>query len=278
MKIGKLVLRRMRIGCTELCKQDFPKTRRLTLIPRVICPGVARTYKVNVKGRRNSLCLLLPRRRCPWMSGCSPMFAVWTGANTNIAPNYRIPLTEHTHDPECQRQCLTKISDRRLTLVAQKSMRQATGYCSGYICKRQPVGRFQLRQAARSLPRFKSKLLSQNTAAGQMAQVVSKMFCTLEQRGKLRTAAEEYNLAANASEKDNWSAEFLCTFQQAALPGYDLLNRLEHEKSGVQKDDHIFVSSRKIKTTGETPQRVWHNFADVYGFRPPVAALFYLSP
>ena len=138
LQIGK-VIKRKRAGCEEVCKQDFPKTRRLNLIPRVICPGVARTYKVNVKGRRNSLCLLLARRRCAWFSGCSPTFAVWTGANTHIAPNFRIPLTQLTHDPECERQCLAKVSDRRLTLVAQKAMRQATGYFSGYICKRQPV-------------------------------------------------------------------------------------------------------------------------------------------
>ena len=151
-KNRKVILSKKKRGCEEVCKQGFPKTRQLNLIPRVICPGVARTYKVNVKGRRNSLCLLLARRRCAWFSGCSPSFAVWTGANTHIAPNYRIPLTELTHDPECERQCLAKVSDRRLTIVAQKAMRQATGYFSGYICKRQPAGRFQLRQAARSLP------------------------------------------------------------------------------------------------------------------------------
>ena len=187
-----------RACCEEVCKQDFPKTRRLNLVGRVICPGVARRFKAQVKGRRNSLCLLLPRRRCAWLSGCSPAFAVWTGANTHIASNYRIPLTEHTHDPECERECLTKVSDRRLTIVAQKGMRAATGYLSGYICKRQPVGRFQLRQAARSLPLFKPKVVSQRTEAGQMAQVVGKMFNTLETRGKMRTAAAETNLSANS--------------------------------------------------------------------------------
>ena len=261
-----------------MCKQDFPKTRRLNLIPRVICPGVARTYKVNVKGRRNSLCLLLARRRCAWLSGCSPTFAVWTGANTHIAPNFRIPLTERTHDPDCERQCLAKVSVRRLTLVTQKAMRQATGYFSGYICKRQPVGRFQLRQAARSLPLFKTKVLSQRTAAGQMAQVVSKMFCTLETRGKLRTAAEECNLAANACDEDKMSAEFICLFATSVLPGYDLINRLEHEKSGDTKSDHIFVSSKKAVPKSGEPQIFWYNFADVYGFRPPLPALLYLSP
>ena len=195
-KIGKAMMKK-RACCEEVCKQDFPKTRRLNSVGRVICPGVARRYKAQVKGRRNSLCLLLPRRRCAWLSGCSPAFAVWTGSNTNIMPNYRIPLTEQTHDPECERECLTKVSDRRTAIVAQKGMRAATGDFSGHICKRQPVGRFQLRQAARSLPLFRPKVVSQRSEAGQMAQIVGKMFSTLETRGKMRTAAEETNLAAN---------------------------------------------------------------------------------
>ena len=62
-----------RACCEEVCKQDFPKTRRLNHVGRVICPGVARRFKAQVKGRRNSLCLLLPRRRCAWLSGCSPV-------------------------------------------------------------------------------------------------------------------------------------------------------------------------------------------------------------
>ena len=52
-----------------------------------------------------------------------------------------------------------------------------------------------------------------------MAQVVSKMFSTLETRGKLRTAAEECNLAANACVEDKMSAEVICVFATEVLPG-----------------------------------------------------------
>ena len=262
--------------------QQVIHARRLdelaNLIPRVICPGVAQAYKLKVKGRRNSLGLLLPKRRCPWLSGCSPMFAVWTSSNTHISPNFRIPLTEETHDPECQRGCLAKISDKRLTFVSQKAMRQATGYFSGYICKRQPVGRFQLRQAARSLDLFKPKLLSQSSVSGQVAQVVSKMFSTLETRGKLRTAAEECNLAANEHEDNRMNAEFLCLFTKTDLAGYDLVNRLEQEKDIKGTKDHMYLSSRKAPQRQGEAQRYWYSFADVYGFRPPLQRLLYLCP
>ena len=48
----------------EICKHEFPRTRRLNLTPKVICLGVARMQKVVVKGRRSSLCLLPGNRRC----------------------------------------------------------------------------------------------------------------------------------------------------------------------------------------------------------------------
>ena len=41
MKHGKGAAKKRRQGCMEICKQDFPKTRRLNLVPRVLCPGVA---------------------------------------------------------------------------------------------------------------------------------------------------------------------------------------------------------------------------------------------
>ena len=65
--------KRKKHGRDEVCKQDYPATLRLNLIPRVICPGVAKRHRLAVKGRRNALCLLLAVRRCKWLSGTSPM-------------------------------------------------------------------------------------------------------------------------------------------------------------------------------------------------------------
>ena len=185
---------------------------------------------------------------------------------------------EETHDPECVRGCVGKVTDKKLCVIAQKAMRQATGYFSGYICKRQPVGRFELRQAGRNLPLLQPKLLSQKNVAGQLAQVVNRMFCTFETRGKLRTAAEEHNLAANSVEEDKMNAEFICLFVQAKLSGYDLLNRLEHEEGNESANEYIYLRSKKIPHPDGAEEYRWYNFADVYGFRPPLEILFYLSP
>ena len=216
---------------------------RFNLIPKVICPGVARKHKLSVKGRRNALCLLLAVRRCEWFSGTSPLYAGVMRSNSHIAPNFRIPLTEATHDAGCSSRC-TSVSDKRLCQIAQRAVRQMTGYFSVYISKRQPVGRFELRSSARALPTLHKKIASCNASA-QLAQVVSRMFSTLEGRGKLRTAAEEYNLAANGQSHDPTRAEYICTFNTATFNAMDLLNRLEHEKSASADGQYVMLHTKK---------------------------------
>ena len=128
-----------------------PKKKRITLIPKVVCPGNARKYDLRVAGRRNALGSILSRRRCEWLSGAAASFAVIFRHNTHTGPNYRMPLLESTHDPQCKAGCLEKHTNKRMTVAAQRAQRSMTGYYTGYIQKRQPVGKFELKQAALNL-------------------------------------------------------------------------------------------------------------------------------
>ena len=129
-----------------------------------------------------------------------------------------MPLMPATH--ECELGCLERgITVKRLCIIAMKAMKQMTGYFSGYISKRQPVGRFQLRTALRALPYLQNKL-RQMPRASQLAQMVSRMFAVLEGRGKLRTASEEFNLAATSKDYDELKAEFTSTFATVTFSGY----------------------------------------------------------
>ena len=118
------------------CKGRFPHTKRLNLIPKVICPGNARKHDLRVSGRRNALGSILSKRRCGWTSGTAPAFAVIFRDNTHTGPNYRVPLLHQTHDPECNADCLSKHTNRRMTVAAQRAQRNTTGYHTGYIQKR----------------------------------------------------------------------------------------------------------------------------------------------
>jgi hypothetical protein len=180
-------------GRNEVCKQDFP--RKLNLVsPEIICAGLARKYGLKVKGRRNALSLIRARRNCAWLNGTTPLLSVLFRSNSDVKPNFRIPLTPATHESSCEANCLQGTTDedarcRRLCVIAQRAMKQMTGYFCGYTCKRQPVGKFQMKTARRMLHKVTEKLKGKNVSK-QKAHLITKLYNILEGRGKLQTCAE----------------------------------------------------------------------------------------
>ena len=90
------------------CKHGFPMTKRLVSVPTVICKGNARRFGLRPSGRRNALGTILTQRNCKWASGCSPAMALVFRCNTHTAPNYRVPISNATHDPDCKGDCTVK--------------------------------------------------------------------------------------------------------------------------------------------------------------------------
>ena len=65
--------------------------------PMVICQNLARKFGLKVKGRRNSLSLLKMKRQCAWLNGTTALFSVVFKCSTDVKPNFRVPITEKTH-------------------------------------------------------------------------------------------------------------------------------------------------------------------------------------
>ena len=178
---------------------------------------------------------------------------------------------------ECEQRCLDRgVMIRRLCLIVQRAMKQMTGYFAGYISKREPVGRFQLKLAARALPLLLNKL-KKIPYSSQLAQLVNRMFAVLEGRGKLRTAAEEFNLAANHRNCDELNAEFISSFRTGSFPGIELLNRCEYERYPTTKKYQAYACSSR-RHGAEATTHFYYSFVECYGFRPPVDSLLYLCP
>ena len=59
------------------------------------------------------------------------------------------------------------------------------GYFTGYIAKRQPIGRYELKLSTQNLPLMKTKL-ERWSPSHQLAQVVNRMYADLEAKGVLR--------------------------------------------------------------------------------------------
>ena len=119
-----------------------------------------------------------------------------------------------------------------------------------------------------------SKLQLMSISA-QKAQLVNRLYNILEGRGKLRTGAEETNLAANYRKNNESHAEFLTTFTPAMFDGADLISRIEQEVCRRQETSETRLRMKRRKQ-GEG--HVWYRFSDVYGLRPNSERVLYLSP
>ena len=207
---------------------------------RVVCLGIAKDLELRCSGRRNALGSISGPRRCSWFSGTSALLAKVTKSNSNVQCNYRMPILEATHDAACKSQkCLGPNFRRRLFIIAQRAMKQMTGYFGGYISKRQKIGQFELKQCAAAMPFFKAKLAARNSSsASHLALVCNRLFVNLEGKGVLRSGVEETMLAAEYCPHDALAAEFIRTFQQSFFFGFAYLQRLETllRGKGVQID------------------------------------------
>ena len=186
-------------GSKHECKAKFPHTKRLNLIAKVVCPGNARKHGLRVSGRRNALGGILGRRRCEYASGTMTGFPSLFRHNTHTGPNYRVPLLAKTHDPDCQADCLEKNTLSKMIACAQRAMRNTTGYYSGYICKRQPIGTFELKQAALNLRHLAHKI-SEKSNPQQYHHVANRMLGDLECRGRISFPANTTSRCGSTGE------------------------------------------------------------------------------
>ena len=81
-----------------------------------------------------------------------------------------------------------------MTAASQRAQRNTTGYYTGYIQKRQSVGKFELKQATINL-KYLPQTISGKSNKQQYPHVANRMLGDLEYRGHGRPATEESNLA-----------------------------------------------------------------------------------
>ena len=231
-----------------ICKQGYPrkvmkdkkgKINKTLYRVRVVCQGVARELELKTKGRRNALGSIAGPRRCEYFAQTSAALAALTQSNTNLQCNYRVPLTDTTHDPACKsKKCVgNRTSNRRLCLIAQRAMKQLTGYFGGYLSKKQKVGQFELKKSVAALTPLKEKLLARNlkSASTQLAHMANRMFVTLEGKGILRPSIDDFMLSSRYKQHDPLAAEFIRTFRHQNFHGKFFLDRYDAMAEGTTK-------------------------------------------
>ena len=261
-----------------LCRARFPKTKQINAKVKVVCPGVAVKHDLRVSGRRNALGSLLGKRSCAWLSGTTPAFAAVFRSNTNTSPNFRLPITEKTHDPACSKRCVEAFTSlARICRVAQRAQRQMTGYFAGYTAKRQPVGSYELDIARKSFTYLRNKMIGERPPE-QWARMTNKILSDLEGRGTMRTAPEDFNLAINAHEHDAKNAEFTRTYRSIDFPGFLFLQREDVERQSQAAKTKVVtrLPPRQKVTTRDHVQDP--PTVELYGFRGKHPDVHYLNP
>ena len=103
------------------------------------------------------------------------------------------------------------------------------------------------------------------------------MFSDLEAKGVLRSAPEDFNLAAHADDRDELHAEFIRTFRSVSFCGYEFVNRYK------QTLRHEAVATKKV-TLPRATRKIAQLFsarvfaAEIYGYRGRDPRVYYLSP
>ena len=102
-----------------------------------------------------------------------------------------------------------------------------------------------------------------------------KVFEDLEHRCMLRTAPEEWNMAANYHSHDVKNAEFLRTYRDVSFPFWQLRQRFLLECSAESKAKCKKVVPSVLPSTSEKYVKM---FADFYGYRGDGRRVYLLSP
>ena len=147
------------------------------------------------------------------------------------------------------------------------------GYFGGYISKKQKIGQFELKKSVSTLPLLQEKLEGRGlqSASAQLAHVVNRMFTTLESKGILRVATEEFLLSSRYKAHDQLAAEFIRTFRSRNFPGKFFIQRYEALRKGGTLDVRVLLPKN---AAGKGVIDV----VSLYGFRNMTPDVLHLSP
>ena len=136
------------------------------------------------------------------------------------------------------------------------------------------MGQFELRSSVKALPLIAEKLRQRNFKRGsaQLAHVVNRMFTTLESKGILRTAPEEFMLTSLHKPHDPLAAEFFRTCRHEFFFGKQYLALYD----ALMDNEPLLESS--VKLPSRVARKTATDAQSLYGFRPSHPETFYMSP
>ena len=104
-------------GRPNECKHEAPWTARMNEgPPLIICKALAKARGLRCSGPRNWLGAVLGTRNDEWVNGTMAGLCIaFSGSNTDVKPNDRLPIIAATHEKCCTRRCVKKHHTKRIT-------------------------------------------------------------------------------------------------------------------------------------------------------------------
>ena len=140
-----------RQGDTGDCKHGYPKLLQLAGdffdATVVCCKGIATRMGLKISGGRNALGMVKGPRNDPWVDGTHPMLTSHLNCNSNVMISYRLPILPETHSRQCDKEdCLKHTTMIDVIQAMSRAMRDAVGYITDYVCKRQPYAQKEIKK------------------------------------------------------------------------------------------------------------------------------------
>ena len=257
----------------DKCKHDFPMMARMNKErPLLVCKGIARKKKLDQKQARSIVGCVLCLRNSGWLDGTAPGLCVgFSGGNTDVKLNDRLPIVQETHEHDCKDHCVSsrpeKITKqvRRTIRKQQRTQSLINGYFGGYIGKRQKIGQLETKKCIDKMYTLRERDKGRS-AKQQHRAVTGRMLTDIEMNGTARGQVEEFNLAANLKSSDILWQEFIRTFQTCSVDGQRVLHKLAIEEQRI-KETHASVFILATQKPNYRSRGCKASVVDAYGFR-----------
>ena len=220
----------------EKCKGGFPRDDWLTDDTLLVCPGVAETMGMPMKGKKSMVGLLWGPCNEPNLNGNHPALLAGLRCNGDVQLPYRFPILEHTHCSDkslCSEACDQKVPIWQLAREAQVNQAAQAGYAADYQNKRLPIAIHEIKVWMKAQQALIEDL-KDNKAGYVGARLAKRMVTDCYARGVCRGAVECENLLLHLKHKDPTRAEAVKTAQVTDLALNYPLQLLE----ATQAPDH----------------------------------------
>ena len=258
------------------CKGGFPQDKQLVAEPVVVCPGLAKQFKMPAKGRRNRIGSMHGPQNDADLDGTHGSLLVGNGFNTDVQLPYRLPITTETHSALCNDTCYENDDDASIVLAAQVTQDAQVGYSCDYQNKRNPVAIHETKEYMKGHQTLRQELKEESigyVGRRHAQRIISDYYA----KGIIRGAVECVNLLTRGLKNDVTAAETIKSARVKSFTGGAFLSLVERA-ANIGDGDAARVYPEVDMRSKKMRKILIKDMDFLYGYRGTDGELCYLSP